>query len=56
MLLIKAQGMNLSEVLHTLYTFDTYAKLQDSKTELFSQSTAYNYGYLINEIKTGEMC
>ena len=55
LLLIKEQGMSLSDALHTLYTSDTYTKLQDTKTGLYSQSTAYNYEYLVNEIKTGKM-
>lgn len=41
--------------LRTLYTSDTYAKLQDAKTGLYFQSPRYVYDFLRNEIKTGKM-
>ena len=40
---------------HTLYTSDTYAKLTNLRTGLFSQSTAYVYEYLEHELATGKM-
>ena len=41
--------------LRTLYTSDTYAKLTNLRTGLFSQSTAYVYEYLEHELATGKM-
>lgn len=40
--------------MRTLYTSDTYAKLQDAKTGLYFQSPRYVYDFLRNEIKTVE--
>ena len=47
--------MDMKTALHTLYTSDTYTKLQDTKTGLYFQSTRYVYDFLKNEIKSGKM-
>ena len=45
----------MESALRTLYTSDTYAKLQDAKTGLYFQSPRYVYDFLRNEVKTGKM-
>ena len=55
LLLMDEYKMNLHDALRTLYTSDTYARLTETKNGLYTQSTAYVYEYLENEIKTGKM-
>lgn len=55
LLLMEDFEMDMQTALRTLYTSDTYAKLQDSKTGLYFQSSRYVYDFLKNEIKTGKM-
>lgn len=55
LLLIEDFGMDMKTALHTLYTSDTYMKLQDVKTGLYFQSAGYVYDFLKKEIKTGKM-
>ena len=45
----------MEDALRTLYTSDTYSKLIDLSTGLYSQSTAYVYEYLDKELSTGKM-
>ena len=47
--------MDMKEALRTLYTSDTYTKLQDPKTGLYFQSPQYVYAFLKNELQTGKM-
>ena len=47
--------MAMREALHALYTSDTYARLTDTKNQLYTQSTAYVYEYLDNELAMGKM-
>lgn len=54
-LLIEERGMDMKEAFDTLYDSDTYRSLSDTESGLYSQSTAYVYEYLINEIETGRM-
>ncbi|MBQ7942279.1 MAG: hypothetical protein IJ328_07750 [Muribaculaceae bacterium] len=55
LLLIDEQGKNMHDALRTVYTSDTFAKLCDLKTGLYTQSTAYIYEYLETELKTGKL-
>ena len=55
LLLMEDFNMDMKTALHTLYTSDTYTKLQDTKTGLYFQSTRYVYDFLKNEIKSGKM-
>lgn len=55
LLLVEDFGMDMKTALHTLYTSDTYAKLQDPKTGLYFQSPRYVYDFLKTEIKTGKL-
>ena len=55
LLLMEDFNMDMKTALQTLYTSDTYTKLQDTKTGLYFQSTRYVYDFLKNEIKSGKM-
>lgn len=55
LLLMEERQMDMYEALKTLYTSDTYSRLIDKSTGLYSQSTAYVYEYLEKEIETGRM-
>lgn len=55
LLLVEDLGMDMKTALHTLYTSDTYAKLQDTRTGLYFQSPRYVYDFLKTEIKTGKL-
>lgn len=50
LLLMEEAGMDMKTALHTLYTSDTYTKLQDNKTGLYFQSPRYVYAFLKEEI------
>ena len=54
-LLIQEHQMDMDEALRSLYTSDTYARLINLKTGLYSQSTAYVYEYLERELATGKV-
>ena len=54
-LLMLERGLSMEDALRTLYTSDTYSKLIDLSTGLYSQSTAYVYEYLNKELSTGKM-
>lgn len=53
--LMSERGLSMEDALRTLYTSDTYSKLIDLSTGLYSQSTAYVYEYLNKELSTGKM-
>lgn len=53
--LISERGMSMRDALDTIYNSDTYSKILDLKTGLFSQSTAYVYSILDTEILTGKI-
>lgn len=46
LLLMEERGMSLEEAMRTLYTSDTYDRLSNLRTGLYTQSTAYVYEYL----------
>jgi hypothetical protein len=48
-------GFTMKKALDTVYNSETYAKVLDLRTGLFSQSTAYVYSILETEILTGKM-
>ena len=48
-------GFTMKKALDTVYNSETYAKVLDLRTGLFSQSTAYVYSILETEILTGMM-
>lgn len=55
LLLMEDFEFDIKTALRTLYTSDTYAKLQDTRTGLYFQSSRYVYDFLKNEIKVGKI-
>ena len=55
LLLMEDRGMTMSEAFNSLYMSETYAKLKNQETGLYSRSTPYIYEYLIKEITTGKI-
>ena len=53
--LIEEQKMSMNEALDAVYNSDTYAKVLDLETGLFSQSTAYVYSIFQRELKVGKL-
>jgi len=53
--LMEERGLSMKEALDTIYNSETYAKILDLRTGLFSQSTVYVYSILETEILTGKM-
>lgn len=53
--LMSERGISIREALDTLYNSETYTKILNLETGLFSQSTAYVYSILETEILTGKM-
>ena len=53
--LISERGMSMKEALDTVYNSETYTKILDLRTGLFSQSTVYVYSILETEILTGKI-
>jgi len=53
--LMNERGMTMKEALDTIYNSDTYTKVLDLRTGLFSQSTAYVYSFLEKEVLTGKL-
>lgn len=55
LLLMKEHVMSMQEAIHALYTSDTYDRLSNLHTGLYTQSAAYVYEYLEKELATGKM-
>ena len=53
--LMEERGFSMKEALDTIYNSDTYTKVLDLRTGLYSQSTAYVYSILETEILTGKI-
>ena len=53
--LMDEQGLTMKQALDTVYNSETYTKIIDLRTGLFSQSTAYVYSILETEILTGKI-
>lgn len=53
--LMDEQGFSMKEALDAVYNSETYAKVLDLRTGLYSQSTAYVYSFLEAEVLTGKM-
>ena len=49
------RGLTKRQALDTVYNSETYTKVFDLRTGLFSQSTAYVYSILETEILTGKI-
>ena len=53
--LMEERGLTMKQALDTIYNSETYTKILDLRTSLFSQSTAYVYSILEKEILTGRL-
>ncbi len=53
--LMEDYGMTEEEALDTLYTSETFERLQEDKTGLYYQSPGYVFTFLENEMKYGEV-
>ena len=53
--LMDERGLTMKQALDTVYNSETYSKVLDIRTGLFSQSTAYVYSILETEILTGKI-
>lgn len=53
--LMDERGMTMKQALDTIYNSETYSKVLDLRTGLYSQSTVYVYSFLMNEILTGKI-
>lgn len=53
--LMDERAMTMKQALDTVYNSETYTKVLDLRTGLYSQSTAYVYSILETEILTGKL-
>ncbi len=53
--LMEDRGMTMKQALDTVYNSETYTKVLDLRTGLYSQSTAYVFSFLEQEILTGKL-
>ena len=44
------------EAIETLYTSETFERLQDDATGLYYQSPGYVYSFLLNELNNAKIC
>ncbi|MEG2243724.1 MAG: hypothetical protein RSC87_09660 [Muribaculaceae bacterium] len=55
LLLIDEYHLDIRDALRLLYTSDTYSKLTNLKSGLYTQSTPYIYEFLEQELTTGKL-
>lgn len=53
--LMEERGLSMKGALDSIYNSDTYTKILNLRTGLYSQSTTYVYSFLETEILTGKM-
>lgn len=53
--LMEERHMTMKQALDTIYNSETYSKILDVRTSLYSQSTSYVYSILETEILTGKL-
>lgn len=53
--LIDERHLSMKDALDIVYNSETYTKILDTRTGLYSQSTAYVYDYLDSELTTGKL-
>ena len=53
--LMDERGLTMRQALDMVYNSETYTKVLDLRTGLYSQSTAYVYSILETEILTGKL-
>lgn len=52
LILMEEEGMSMMDALRTLYNSKTYERLANTSNGLYTQSTAYIYEYLQEELGT----
>jgi len=55
-MLMEDTQCGITEALDIIYNSETYDKLCDYSTNVFTQSAAYNYSILQHEQKYGKIC
>ena len=53
--LMEDRSVSLTDALGIIYNSQTFEKLQNSATGLYSESSAYNYDILISELENGKI-
>lgn len=53
--LVQEQGLTLEQALSCIYNSKTFEKLQTPSTGLCTESSAYNYDFLLSELKNGKI-
>jgi hypothetical protein len=53
--LVQEQGLTLEQALRCIYNSKTFEKLQNPSTGLYTESSAYNYDFLLSELKNGKI-
>ena len=53
--LMEERHLTMKQALDTVYNSETYSKVLDLRTSLYSQSTTYVYSILETEILTGKI-
>lgn len=53
--LMEERGLSMKQALDAVYNSETFAKVLDLRTGLFSQSTVYVYSILETELLKGKM-
>lgn len=53
--LMEERSVSLQEALGLIYNSQTFEKIQDSATGLYSESSAYNYDLLVSELTNGKI-
>lgn len=48
-------SLDMQSAMRRLYNSDTFSKLQDLRTGLYTQSSGYVYDFLQTEIRTGSL-
>lgn len=53
--LMDERDLTMKQALDTIYNSETYSKVLDLRTGLYSQSTTYVYSFLERELLTGKL-
>lgn len=53
--LMDEHNLTMKQALDAIYNSETYSKVLDLRTGLYSQSTTYVYSFLENELLTGRL-
>ena len=54
-LALRLMDEHMKQALDAIYNSETYSKVLDLRTGLYSQSTTYVYSFLENELLTGRL-